>query len=140
MNRRRKVRGLLALGGVVLIGSCTTAPDRITHSPKAQKELNEALAGHTPGPSVDCLPIWRTANMQIIDDWTILFRDGRTVYVQNPRGGCTGLANGSYTLVTRQFGVNQMCSGDINLTVDLRTGMNGGACIFSPFVPYTKAN
>lgn len=140
MNRSGQLRGLLALGGALLAGSCTNGPDRITHSPKAQKELAEALAGRTPGPPVDCLPIWRTANMQIIDDWTILFKDGRTIYVQNPRGGCTGLANCGFTLVTRQFGVSQMCSGDINRTVDLRTGMNGGACIFSPFVPYTRAN
>jgi hypothetical protein len=78
--------------------------------------------------------------MQIIDDWTILFKDGRTTYVQNPRGGCAGLTNGGYTLITRQFGVSQMCSGDINQTIDLTTGMNGGACVFGPFVPYTKAD
>jgi len=140
MSKCGRLHGLLALGGAVLVGSCTTAPDRITHTPKAEKKLAEALAGRTPGPPVDCLPIWRTANMQVIDDWTILFTDGPTVYVQNPRGGCIGLANGGYTLVTRQFSANQVCSGDINPIVDLQTGMKGGACIFSPFKPYTKVD
>ena len=76
--------------------------------------------------------------MQVIDDWTILFRDGRTVYVQNPRGGCPGLGNASRTLVTRQFGTNELCDGDIDHMVDLVAKIQGGSCVFGPFVPYTK--
>lgn len=78
--------------------------------------------------------------MQVVDDYTILFHDGRTVYVQNPRGGCSGLGSGANTLVTRQFGTTQLCSGDINRVVDLQTGMSGGSCVFSQFVPYTRPN
>ena len=78
--------------------------------------------------------------MHIVDDYTILFRDGGTVYVQNPRGGCNGIGSGTYTLVTRPFGTNQLCGGDINRVVDLRTGMGGGSCVFSPFIPYTRLN
>jgi hypothetical protein len=76
--------------------------------------------------------------MQVIDDSTILFQDGRTVYLQKPRGACSGLGNGSRTLVTRQFGTNELCDGDINRTVDLVSHIEGGACVFGPFVPYTK--
>jgi len=140
MTSMENAAALLALGGAVLVGSCATAPDQITHSPKAQKELNEALAGRTPGKPESCLPNYRTTQMQVIDDWTILFKDGRTVYVQNPRGGCRGLGIGGYTLVTREFGINEMCEGDINNLVDLRSGMPGGSCIFGPFLPYTKTN
>jgi len=122
----------------VMTASCTSTPAQQVHSPKAQKELAEALAGRTPGAPVDCLPNWRTSNMEIIDDYTIIFRDGRTVYVQNPRGGCNGIGSGAYTLVTRPFGTNQLCRGDINRVVDLRTGMGGGSCVFNAFVPYTR--
>jgi hypothetical protein len=128
--------GLAAL----VIASCTSTPTQEVRTPRAQKELAEALAGRTPGPPMNCLPNYRADNMEIIDDYTILFRDGRTVYVQNPRGGCNGIGSGAYTLVTRQFGTAQLCSGDINRVVDLRTGMGGGSCVFSPFVPYTKPN
>jgi hypothetical protein len=137
MNLR--ISALAAVSGVALLGSCATAPDQITHSPKAQKELAEALAGYRPGPPVNCVPPYGKNNMQIIDDYTLLFRDGRTIYVQNPRGGCPALGLGGYTLVTRPFGVNQMCSGDINRVVDLRSGTAVGSCVFSPFVPYTKS-
>ena len=123
-----------------LLASCTASAVHETRSPKAQRELTDALAGRTAGPAVRCIPNYRTNEMQVIDDWTILFREGRTVYLQKPPNGCRGLGNGGYTLVTRQFGVNQVCDGDFNQLVDLRTGFQGGACVFGPFVPYTKAN
>jgi hypothetical protein len=129
---------LAATSGVTLLSSCASGPDQYARSPKAQRELTEALAGRIPGKPVNCIPNYRTNQMQVIDDWTLLFKDGRTVYVQNPRGGCRGLGIGGYTLVTRQFGVNQTCSGDINNLVDLHTGMMGGSCVFGPFVPYTR--
>lgn len=131
-------RLLIGLGGVALVAGCTTAPSQETRSPRAQRELADALAGRTPGPPVRCLDNFRADQMQVIDDYTILFRDGRTIYVQNPRGGCPGLGGGSRTLVTRQFGTSALCDGDINHTVDLVSGIQGGACVFSPFVPYTK--
>jgi hypothetical protein len=118
--------------------SCSTAPIQEARSPRAERELAEALAGRVAQPPVRCLPNYRTTQMSIIDDNTIVYRDGKTVYVQNPRGGCNGLGMGSYTLVTRQYGVNQSCDGDINHLVDLRTGMGGGSCVFGPFIPYTK--
>ena len=129
---------LVSLGGLVALASCSASPVQDTPSPRAQKELADALAGHTPGPAVRCIPNYRSNNMQVIDDNTILFQDGRTIYLQKPRGSCNGIANGSRTLVTRQFGTNNLCDGDINKLVDLTAGIQGGACVFGPFVPYTK--
>ena len=133
-----RVSTILALGAAVTVASCSTAPVQQVRDPRAAEQLASALAGRTPGRPVSCIPNYRTDQMQVIDDWTILFRDGRTVYVQNPRGGCGGLGTGRYTLVTRLYGTGQLCSGDINRLVDLPTGIQGGACVFAPFVPYTK--
>ena len=129
---------MIAVGGAALLASCSTAPVQETRSPKAERQLAAALAGRTAQPPVRCLPSYRTTQMEVIDDWTILYKDGRTTYVQNPRGGCRGLGIGAYTMVTRQYGTNQLCDGDISQLVDLRTGMNGGSCVFGPFTPYTK--
>lgn len=134
----RKSSALLALTGSAVLASCTASSMPATPSPRAQRDLAEALAGRTPGPATRCIPNYRAGNMQVIDDDTILFRDGRTVYLQRPRGGCPGLGNGSRTLVTRQFGTSELCDGDINRLVDLTAGIEGGACVFGPFVPYTK--
>ena len=129
---------MIAVGGAALLASCSTAPVQETRSPKAERQLAAALAGRTAQPPVRCLPSYRTTQMEVIDDWTILYKDGRTTYVQYPRGGCRGLGIGAYTMVTRQYGTNQLCDGDISQLVDLRTGMNGGSCVFGPFTPYTK--
>ncbi len=129
---------LLSCGAAALLASCSTAPDQYTRSPKAEKELAEALAGRVAGAPVRCISNYTTQQMQVIDDWTILFRDGRTVYVQKPRGSCPGLASQSRTLVTRQFGTNQFCDGDINRLVDLQADIGGPSCVFGPFIPYTK--
>ena len=129
---------MIAVCGAILIASCSTATFQEPRSPKAERQLASALAGRTAGAPVRCLPSYRTTQMELIDDLTILYKDGRTTYVQNPRGGCHGLGIGGYTMVTRQYGTNELCDGDISQLVDLRTGINGGSCVFGPFTPYTK--
>lgn len=129
---------LILASTAVTLASCTAGPAYEGPSPKAQAELARALEGKTAGPAKSCISNDRSMNMQIVDDYTILYHDGRTTWVQKPRGGCNGIAIGSNTLVTRKFGTNQLCDGDINHLVDLRSGMQGGACVFGPFVPYTR--
>ena len=134
----RNVALAFLVAGSAALSSCSASAVADTPSPRAQRDLAEALAGRTPGPAVRCIPNYRSNNMQVIDDATILFQDGRTTYLQKPRGTCPGLSNGSRTMVTRQFGTNELCDGDINKLVDLTAGIQGGACVFGPFVPYTK--
>jgi hypothetical protein len=133
-----RVSTILGLGAALVVASCSTAPVRETRSPRAAEQLASALAGRVPGRPLSCIPTYRADNMQVIDDWTILFRDGGTVYVQNPRGGCPGLERGSTVLVSRIHGGTQLCSGDIQQLVDSSTRMTRGSCVFGPFVPYTR--
>lgn len=131
---------LVAAAAALLAGSCSTSTAQQERTPKAAERLAEAIDGRVAGPPVDCMPNYRSATqMQIIDDNTLVYHDGNTVYVQNPPGGCRGLGIGGYTLVTREFGSSQMCRGDINNLVDIRNGMIGGSCVFGPFIPYRKA-
>lgn len=129
---------LITISGMAVVSSCSTAPSRMTRTAEAQAELDKALAGRVAGTPVNCLPSYRASDMQIIDDWTILFKDGSTIYLQNPRGGCPGIGNRRNILVTRLHGTTQLCSGDINHLVDPVSGIGGGACVFSQFVPYAK--
>ena len=130
------VRSCIALCGLALV-SCTGTTE-YNRSSEAQQELDKALAGRVAGKSVTCIPNYRATDMQIIDDYTILFKDGRTVYLQTPRGGCSGIENHSNILVTQLRGTTQLCRGDINHLVDPSTGIGGGACVFSEFVPYSR--
>lgn len=128
-----------AVASAALLAGCSTAPAEQTRSPAAAKELAEALEGRVAGPPQRCISNFPNTQVQVVDDWTILYDEGSTIYVQNPRGGCPGIARGSRTLVARQVGTSQMCDGDINQAVDLQSGIGGAPCVFGPFVPYTKA-
>lgn len=133
-----RISALLVAGASATMLGCSSTPVSEAPTPRAQKELAEALAGRTPGPPERCIRNYRTNVMEIIDDDTILFREGRTIYLQKPRNSCFGIGNHSRTLVTRPFGTTDLCDGDINTLVDLNAGIQGGACVFGPFVPYTK--
>jgi len=126
---------ILLVGGA-LVASCASPP--VGRSPKAAQQLASALAGRTAGEPVSCIPTYRANEMQVIDDETILFRDGATLYLQKTKGSCPGLASGANTLVTRSHGINQLCNGDIQRLVNLPSGVGGGTCVFGPFVPYTR--
>jgi len=109
-------------------------------SPKASQKLAQQLQGRSAGPPVNCVPNIRgQAHMRVIDDSTILFRDQSTIYLQRPRNACHGIEDGKYSLITRKFGSQQICSGDINQLVDVGTGFHAGFCTFGPFVPYRRA-
>ena len=129
-----------ALSAVIIVAACATTASQPTRSAQAEADLAKALAGRVAGPPVRCISTYHADDMQIIDDWTILFKDGRTTYVQTPRGGCWGIAGHHNILISKPMPSTQLCSGDINRVVDLRTGMGGGSCVFSPFIPYTRIN
>ena len=128
---------LAAIAAIAVLTACSTAPSEQTRSPRAAKDLADALAGRAAGPAERCIPTYRNTKVQVIDNWTILYDQGSTIYVQNPPGGCPGLRSGD-TLVTRQIGTAQLCEGEIAHTVDLTSGVQGGGCVFGPFVPYTR--
>lgn len=132
---------LAAATGAALVATSTIAiAEKDSYSAKSAEKLGKALAGRTAGAPVSCIGNMRGSDMQVIDDNTILFKEGGTVYVQKPRGGCHGLGSSNYTLVTRIAGSNRLCRGQIGEIVDRVSGFTYGSCVFDDFVPYRKAN
>ena len=130
---------LAAAGTATLISASSIAPAQTdAYSSKAANKLAKALAGRTPGQPVSCIGNMRGSDMQIVDDQTILYRQGGTVYVQKPSGGCHGLGSGNYTLLTRLHGSTRLCRGQIGEVVDRVSGFTYGSCVFGDFVPYRK--
>lgn len=117
------------------LAACTTAPEPQPRSADAEAELQQLLAGKVAGEPLDCLPRWSTDRMVTIDDSTIAFQEGRTVYLNNLQGQCSNLASGFYTLLTRSAGTG-LCRGEIAQVVDLNSGMTVGSCAMGDFVPY----
>ena len=127
---------LLASAG--LLASCATTGAPEGRSPQAQAELNKLLAGKVAGKAQSCLPNYRSQNMVVIDENTILFRDGANRYWRTDvRGPCNGLGRPGTALLTRQFGGTGLCSGEIAQVVDTAQGFTVGSCAIGEFVPYT---
>ena len=115
-------------------GVSSMAPDR---DPRGDLRLAQALAGKVADRPVSCLPSYRTTNAQVIDEDTILYRDGRTTYVQHTNGACYPHGpNGGTYLVTRSFGSAGLCRGDIAQVVHATSGSFAGSCAFNDFIPY----
>lgn len=133
-----RLSSLLAVGFVA--ASCVSSPSEPQQSAADLKQLDRALEGRVAGEPVRCLPPFGSTDVQVIDDWTILFRQGGVVYVQKPAGGCSGIGSHRNVMVSRVWGNGQVCSGDIQHLVDPSTGIGGGACVFGSFVPYRKTN
>lgn len=132
----------MRLSAVLLAAACSACASSDVSGPRtarAETELANALAGKVAGPPVDCLPSFRTSDMTIIDDNTILFRDGRKrVYRNDPPGGCSPMGGAGYALLTRSL-AGEMCRGDIVRIVDLSSRMTAGSCSLGDFIPYQAA-
>lgn len=125
----------LAAAGV---GACTTNDVPEPRTPRAVQELDRYLAGKVAGQPQSCLPRYRTSDMVVIDERTVLFRDGGSrVWRTDIPGGCSNLGRPGYAMVTQQFGGTGLCSGEIVRVVDTQTGMLAGSCTFGEFVPFT---
>ena len=119
--------------------SANTVQQPMQRGARAEDQIRTALAGKVAGRPVDCLPSFSQSNMEVVDDFTILFHDGgNRVFVQSPRGGCAPLGSGHYTLVTTLRSSSSLCRGDISHVVDLPSGMTVGSCAMDSFIPYTK--
>ena len=129
---------ILSAIALATLSACTAGPDNFQRSPKAQQELDRYLQGKVAGAPMTCLPNYRANDMVVIDERTILFRDGANrVYRNDIVGGCTGLGRPGTALVTRQFGGTGLCRGEIAQIVDTSTGSFVGSCSLGDFVPFT---
>ncbi len=129
----------LILASAIALAGCATAVPQ-PRSAAAEQRLQQLLAGKVAGPAQSCLPTRRSSDMVVIDDDTVLFRDGsRRVWRTEMGGPCSFLGSSSYALVTRSSGGHAPCRGEIAQITDLTSGMVASTCVWGDFVPYTMS-
>jgi hypothetical protein len=120
------------------LAACATSPEPAERSPDALRELARYLDGKVAGQPQSCLPTFRSQDMVVIDERTILYREGANrVWRNEVNGPCNGLGRPGTAIVTRQFGSGSLCRGEIAQIVDTVSGFTVGSCSFGDFVPYT---
>jgi hypothetical protein len=122
--------------GLGVLASCTTAPPPMARSAQSQQDFERLTAGKVAGPPMQCLQSMDMNDMTVIDESTVAYKRGSTVYMSHMEGPCSGLG-GTAIMVTRTFGAAQTCRGDIARMVDPTSHIERGSCLFGEFTPYT---
>jgi hypothetical protein len=128
----RKFIAAFAVSALMLsAGGSVAAKARKT----GEEKLAEILKGRVAGKPVSCINTWRNANLSIVDNTAIVYREGRTIYVnrtQNPKD-----LDWNDILVIKHFGTTQLCKLDQVTTIERGNGAFTGVVFLTDFVPYT---
>ena len=136
--RRLTIASLTILASAGVLASCATTGQPEQRSPEAQRELARLLDGKVAGKPQSCLPTYRSQDMVVIDENTLLFRDGANrVWRTELSGPCNGLGRPGTALLTKSFGGTGLCRGEIAQIVDTSQGFTVGSCGIGDFTPYT---
>lgn len=128
-----KLVALMLLGS---LAACNALGEGAPRTARAQSRLTEALAGKVAGLPQRCISRFARNEQQVIDRYTILYRNGADLLYRNdPQGGCGGLDRNRTLVVTSING--DLCEGDIIRVVEPTSGALVGSCAFSDFIPYT---
>jgi len=125
----------LLFGG--LIASCAIAVAAV--GPENDRQFQRLIADKVAQPPTDCMPYQRSRDMIVLDQNTVVFKNGmQRVYLAHLSSGCNNLGGpGPYALVTRQT-TGSLCHGDIADVVDTMAHITVGSCTFDNFVPYMR--
>jgi len=114
----------------------TAIPSAAAADAKGEAQLAKLLDGRAPGTPVHCLSRSQRDNMQVIDRTALVFRDGKTLYVNRPGG--VNFLTWSDVPVFKIWG-DQLCSKDVVNLHDRSSGIGGPAMIMGDFIPYRRA-
>lgn len=102
---------------------------------KGEAELTELLEGYTAGEPVKCLRSSQRDRLRVINDTAMVFRDGRTIYVN--RTNSPRFLDEFDIPVFKLFS-SSLCRLDQVEMVDRLGGISGPIVTLDHFVPYTK--
>jgi len=129
----RKIITAVALGALALSGGAVLAKEKKT----GEEKLAEMLEGRVAGKPQRCVNTFRSNDsMTIIDETAIVYRDGRTLYVN--RTAHPETLDRDDVLVIEKFSSSDLCKLDRVTTRDRGSGFFTGVIFLTDFVPYTK--
>jgi hypothetical protein len=121
----------------LLLAAATLAAPAASANPRdPDADLRKLLEGRVAGTPVDCINLSSITSSEIVDGRAIVYRSGRKLFVNQPRGGAEQLGYDKI-LVTKTFG-GQLCSIDTVNLLDRTSRFPSGFVQLGKFVPYTK--
>lgn len=124
----------LALATIAVSGAAfAQSDDSATDMTKGEQKLAKLIGERVAGEPKSCIPDFPVRSFQVIDKTAIVYKIGRTVWVNRTRDPES--LDDRDTLVFRRFGSN-ICSTDIVTSIDPVGGFYTGNVFLGEFVPY----
>jgi hypothetical protein len=120
----------LILVAVAALAGCTEPPPAAPNTAFAQE-----LAGHVPGKPESCVTSYPAENLRIVDQSTIAYGSGRTIYVNHLGGPCPALSQFNTIIVDAGIG-GQYCRGDHVRGLEPGAIIAGPQCNLGDWIPY----
>jgi hypothetical protein len=119
------------------LAACTASQPPATAAADAARPIAE-IAGRIAGPAQRCVTIEQSQSLRVADRNTLLYRSGRTIWVNRVEGNCGSFSQWD-VIVTEPIGT-QYCQGDLVRSFDPVSKIPGPTCRMGEFVPYTRPN
>ncbi|QPC98950.1 hypothetical protein [Qipengyuania soli] len=101
---------------------------------KGEVKLAKMLEGRVAGEPRSCIRTIGSRNLMQIDDTALVYRDGRTLWVNRTRN--PGSIDDSDVMLIRRFSGTSLCRTDQIDMIDRYAGMLTGVIFLDDFVPY----
>jgi hypothetical protein len=127
-----------AMALIFTLAGCTAEPPAREAAAPPGGELAAALAGRSAGTTTSCVGSQDLRGSHALGDGdAILFETrGSLVYVNRPRGGCTGFRPDLALRTSSQSA--RLCEGDVIEAFDAPSGVSHGSCSLGPFTAYGR--
>jgi hypothetical protein len=119
---------------LVLAAAVLATPAIARERDNPDVKLAKLLDGRVAGPPSHCISLPWTSGSQIIAGRAIAYRQGGTLWVNQPRSGAESL-RGDDILLTRTS-TTQLCSIDTVNLIDRASHIQRGFVVLGDFVPY----
>ena len=123
------MRSLMLIAAALVAGSSCSRPVTPQGSVLAQQ-----LAGRVAGTPQACGSSLPNQNLRIIDQSTLAYGDGRTIYVNHLPGVCSGLEPLNTLIIDAQSG--HYCRGDRVRPLEVGSIIPAAPCNLGDWVPY----
>jgi hypothetical protein len=128
-------RLIIAATVLALAGAAYSADKVDKYTEKNEAKLAQRLEGRTAGEPVDCIPLMKSNELEVIEGVGLVYESGDILYVARPIDA-NKLSRDDVVLMDR-YG-SQLCYTDVVRTVDRYGGFYTGSVFLGKFVPYKK--
>lgn len=118
----------------VLVAGCTIAGDGQTG--RERLALDRDLTERVAGPAEACVPQRQNQSLRAVDRRTIVYEDGRVLWVNRLEANCPSLRPDSI-LIVETFG-DRYCRNDQIRALEAGSPIAGPICLLGSFTPYRR--